>query len=91
MISSIVNNSYYANVSTAKCQEFARWYKRYKNMKVERDNMADFCVLGQRPPPPHLSGLAQLVHLGSGGLLSPQLSLNWCDNSSPWPTSSTSS
>ncbi|XP_010771187.1 DNA-binding protein SATB2-like, partial [Notothenia coriiceps] len=33
MISSIVNNSYYANVSTAKCQEFARWYKRYKNMK----------------------------------------------------------
>ncbi|KAK1902617.1 DNA-binding protein SATB2 [Dissostichus eleginoides] len=86
MISSIVNNSYYANVSTAKCQEFARWYKRYKNMKVdylekmwsgrdaaeikiERDNMADFCVLGQRPPPPHLSGLAQLVHLGSGSPL----------------------
>ncbi|KAK5889908.1 hypothetical protein CesoFtcFv8_013483 [Champsocephalus esox] len=86
MISSIVNNSYYANVSTAKCQEFARWYKRYKNMKVdylekmwsgrdaaeikiERDNMADICVLGQRPPPPHLSGLAQLVHLGSGSPL----------------------
>ncbi|XP_034083301.1 DNA-binding protein SATB2 isoform X1 [Gymnodraco acuticeps] len=86
MISSIVNNSYYANVSTAKCQEFARWYKRYKNMKVdylekmwsgrdaaeikiERDNMADFCVLGQRLPPPHLSGLAQLVHLGSGSPL----------------------
>ncbi|XP_029315730.1 DNA-binding protein SATB2 isoform X5 [Cottoperca gobio] len=82
MISSIVNNSYYANVSTAKCQEFARWYKRYKNMKVdylekmwsgrdaadikiERDNMADFCVLGQRPPP-HLAGLAQLSHLGAG-------------------------
>ncbi|XP_029315727.1 DNA-binding protein SATB2 isoform X2 [Cottoperca gobio] len=81
MISSIVNNSYYANVSTAKCQEFARWYKRYKNMKdylekmwsgrdaadikIERDNMADFCVLGQRPPP-HLAGLAQLSHLGAG-------------------------
>ncbi|XP_063744286.1 DNA-binding protein SATB2 isoform X3 [Eleginops maclovinus] len=86
MISSIVNNSYYANVSTAKCQEFARWYKRYKNMKVdylekmwsgrdaaeikiERDNMADFCVLGQRPPLPHLAGLAQLSHLGAGSPL----------------------
>ncbi|XP_028446189.1 DNA-binding protein SATB2 [Perca flavescens] len=66
MISSIVNSSYYANVSTAKCQEFGRWYKKYKKMKVEeveRDNMADFCVLGQRPPP-HLAGLAQLSHLG---------------------------
>uniref|UniRef100_A0A3Q4HTY9 SATB homeobox 2 n=1 Tax=Neolamprologus brichardi TaxID=32507 RepID=A0A3Q4HTY9_NEOBR len=63
MISSIVNSSYYANVSTAKCQEFGRWYKKYKKIKVERDNMADFCVLGQRPPP-HLAGLAQLGHLG---------------------------
>uniref|UniRef100_A0A3Q2XFG8 SATB homeobox 2 n=1 Tax=Hippocampus comes TaxID=109280 RepID=A0A3Q2XFG8_HIPCM len=51
MISSIVNSSYYANVSTAKCQEFGRWYKKYKKIKVERDNMADFCMLGQRPPP----------------------------------------
>ncbi len=33
MISSIVNSSYYANVSTAKCQEFGRWYKKYKKMK----------------------------------------------------------
>nr|XP_024661324.1 DNA-binding protein SATB2 [Maylandia zebra] len=66
MISSIVNSSYYANVSTAKCQEFGRWYKKYKKIKGEanrRDNMADFCVLGQRPPP-HLAGLAQLGHLG---------------------------
>ncbi|XP_028992767.1 DNA-binding protein SATB2 isoform X3 [Betta splendens] len=85
MISSIVNSSYYANVSTAKCQEFGRWYKKYKKIKVdylekmwsgrdaadikiERDNMADFCVLGQRPPP-HLSGLAQLSHLGAGSPL----------------------
>uniref|UniRef100_A0A3B5AWH5 DNA-binding protein SATB n=1 Tax=Stegastes partitus TaxID=144197 RepID=A0A3B5AWH5_9TELE len=66
MISSIVNSSYYANVSTAKCQEFGRWYKKYKKIKgedVERDNISDFCVLGQRPPP-HLAGLAQLSHLG---------------------------
>uniref|UniRef100_A0A3Q3A207 DNA-binding protein SATB n=1 Tax=Kryptolebias marmoratus TaxID=37003 RepID=A0A3Q3A207_KRYMA len=62
MISSIVNSSYYANVSTAKCQEFGRWYKKYKKMKVERDSIADFCMLGQRPPP-HLAGLAQLSHL----------------------------
>uniref|UniRef100_A0A3B3YQH9 DNA-binding protein SATB n=1 Tax=Poecilia mexicana TaxID=48701 RepID=A0A3B3YQH9_9TELE len=59
MISSIVNSSYYANVSTAKCQEFGRWYKKYKKIKVERDNMSDFCVLGPRPPP----HLAQLSHL----------------------------
>ena len=30
--------------------------------------MADFCVLGQRPPP-HLAGLAQLSHLGAGSPL----------------------
>lgn len=33
MISAIVNSSYYANVSTSKCQEFGRWYKRYKRIK----------------------------------------------------------
>uniref|UniRef100_A0A8C4N682 DNA-binding protein SATB n=1 Tax=Eptatretus burgeri TaxID=7764 RepID=A0A8C4N682_EPTBU len=33
MISSIVNSTYYANVSVAKCQEFGRWYKQYKNSK----------------------------------------------------------
>lgn len=36
---------------------------------VERDNMAEFCVLAQRPPPPHLAGLAQLSHLGAGSPL----------------------
>uniref|UniRef100_A0A668B047 DNA-binding protein SATB n=1 Tax=Myripristis murdjan TaxID=586833 RepID=A0A668B047_9TELE len=77
MISSIVNSSYYANVSTAKCQEFGRWYKKYKkikgerdatDIKIERDSLADFCVLGQRPPP-HLASLAQLTHLGAGSPL----------------------
>ncbi|XP_061579175.1 DNA-binding protein SATB2 isoform X4 [Cololabis saira] len=86
MISSIVNSSYYANVSTAKCQEFGRWYKKYKkikagdylekmwtgrdpaDIKIERDNMADFCMLGQRPPP-HLTSLAQLSHLNAGSPL----------------------
>ncbi|KAJ0070150.1 hypothetical protein NL108_002456, partial [Boleophthalmus pectinirostris] len=68
MISSIVNSSYYANVSIAKCQEFGRWYKKFKKIKVERDSVADFCVVGQRPPP-HLAGLAQLGHLGAGSPL----------------------
>ncbi|MEQ2309065.1 hypothetical protein AMECASPLE_034839, partial [Ameca splendens] len=35
MISAIVNSSYYANVSTSKCHEFGRWYKRYKHFKGE--------------------------------------------------------
>ncbi|XP_028318653.1 DNA-binding protein SATB2-like isoform X1 [Gouania willdenowi] len=33
MISALVNSSFYANVSTSKCQEFGRWYKRYKGLK----------------------------------------------------------
>ncbi|KAJ8273872.1 hypothetical protein GJAV_G00106450 [Gymnothorax javanicus] len=33
MISSIVNSTYYANVSATKCQEFGRWYKHYKKTK----------------------------------------------------------
>ncbi|XP_027035432.1 DNA-binding protein SATB2 isoform X2 [Tachysurus fulvidraco] len=85
MISSIVNSSYYANVSTLKCQEFGRWYKKYKKIKgdyfekmwpirenseikVERDTLVDYCVLGQRPPT-HLAGLAQLGPLGTGNSL----------------------
>ncbi|XP_043922906.1 DNA-binding protein SATB1 isoform X4 [Protopterus annectens] len=38
MISSIVNSTYYANVSAAKCQEFGRWYKHFKKT---RDMMAE--------------------------------------------------
>ncbi|KAG7234447.1 hypothetical protein INR49_004781 [Caranx melampygus] len=40
MISAIVNGSYYANVSTSKCQEFGRWYKRYKRIKDKRYKQA---------------------------------------------------
>lgn len=35
---------------------------------VERDNLVDFCVLGQRPPP-HLTSLAQLGPISSAGSL----------------------
>ncbi|CAN9498245.1 unnamed protein product [Ophioblennius macclurei] len=78
MISAIVNSSYYANVSTSKCQEFGRWYKRYKRIKGEYiDKMwtsqekseikverdLDLSVLSHRPP----SLLPSPTHLGTLG------------------------
>ncbi|KAF3707580.1 DNA-binding protein SATB1 Special AT-rich sequence-binding protein 1 [Channa argus] len=43
MISSIVNSTYYANVSAAKCHEFGRWYKHFKKTKCfkEIDSFSD--------------------------------------------------
>ncbi|KAM9340080.1 DNA-binding protein SATB1a [Symphorus nematophorus] len=43
MISSIVNSTYYANVSAAKCHEFGRWYKHFKKTKClkETDSFTD--------------------------------------------------
>nr|XP_056717345.1 DNA-binding protein SATB2 isoform X2 [Euleptes europaea] len=72
MISSIVNSTYYANVSATKCQEFGRWYKKYKKIKVERverDNLSEYCVLGQRPM--HLPNINQLSTLGKTNEQSP--------------------
>ncbi|XP_051284018.1 DNA-binding protein SATB2 isoform X2 [Dicentrarchus labrax] len=78
MISAIVNSSYYANVSTSKCQEFGRWYKRYKRIKgdymekmwsvqdksdIKVERDLDMSVLSQRPP----SLLPSPTHLGSLG------------------------
>ncbi|XP_065804399.1 DNA-binding protein SATB1a isoform X2 [Labrus bergylta] len=37
MISSIVNSTYYANVSAAKCHEFGRWYKHFRRTKSFKD------------------------------------------------------
>uniref|UniRef100_A0AAR2LJS1 SATB homeobox 1b n=1 Tax=Pygocentrus nattereri TaxID=42514 RepID=A0AAR2LJS1_PYGNA len=54
MISSIVNSTYYANVSAAKCQEFGRWYKHFKktkDMMAEMDGLSDLSP----PGPNHLS------------------------------------
>ncbi|XP_031759017.1 DNA-binding protein SATB1 isoform X2 [Xenopus tropicalis] len=45
MISSIVNSTYYANVSAAKCQEFGRWYKHFKKTK---EMMVDIEELSER-------------------------------------------
>uniref|UniRef100_A0A8C7XYU6 SATB homeobox 1a n=1 Tax=Oryzias sinensis TaxID=183150 RepID=A0A8C7XYU6_9TELE len=41
MISSIVNSTYYANVSAAKCHEFGRWYKHFKKSKYFKDVMTN--------------------------------------------------
>ncbi|GLD74918.1 DNA-binding protein SATB2-like protein, partial [Lates japonicus] len=76
MISAIVNSSYYANVSTSKCQEFGRWYKRYKRIKgeyiekmwsaqdksdIKVERDLDLSVISQRPP----SLLPSPTHLGT--------------------------
>ncbi|XP_062417521.1 DNA-binding protein SATB2-like [Pungitius pungitius] len=78
MISAIVNSSYYINVSTSKCQEFGRWYKRFKRVKgeyiekmwlaqkksdIKVEREYDLSLLSQRPP----SLLPSPTHLGSLG------------------------
>ncbi|XP_074543269.1 DNA-binding protein SATB1a isoform X2 [Halichoeres trimaculatus] len=54
MISSIVNSTYYANVSAAKCHEFGRWYKHFRRTKSfkEIDSFSDpsaHATLTQQP------------------------------------------
>ncbi|CAM9534485.1 unnamed protein product, partial [Lampetra fluviatilis] len=49
MISSIVNSTYYANVSMAKCHEFGRWYKHYKNASDDYLNRSWACPRSTRP------------------------------------------
>ncbi|KAM4559836.1 DNA-binding protein SATB2-like isoform 4-T4 [Odontesthes bonariensis] len=79
MISAIVNSSYYANVSTSKCQEFGRWYKRYKRIRgeyiekmwssqdksdIKVERDMDLSILNHRPP----SLLPSPSHLGPLGI-----------------------
>ncbi|XP_041797677.1 DNA-binding protein SATB1 isoform X7 [Chelmon rostratus] len=56
MISSIVNSTYYANVSAAKCQEFGRWYKHFKKTKdmMEIDGLSDLSPPGSNHNHNHL-------------------------------------
>ncbi|KAF7214751.1 DNA-binding protein SATB2 isoform X4 [Nothobranchius furzeri] len=78
MISAIVNSSYYANVSTSKCHEFGRWFKRFKRVKgeyaekvwssleksdIKVERDLDLSLLSHRPPPL----LPSSNHLGSLG------------------------
>ncbi|XP_055019654.1 DNA-binding protein SATB1 [Boleophthalmus pectinirostris] len=75
MISSIVNSTYYANVSAAKCQEFGRWYKHFKKTKdmmgmrqpSQLEGYLGTCVLRESPRANALDmdGLADLSPPGS--------------------------
>uniref|UniRef100_A0A8D3AUI1 SATB homeobox 1a n=1 Tax=Scophthalmus maximus TaxID=52904 RepID=A0A8D3AUI1_SCOMX len=49
MISSIVNSTYYANVSAAKCHEFGRWYKHFKKTKYSFPEQSACITLTQQP------------------------------------------
>ncbi|XP_056154618.1 DNA-binding protein SATB1a [Lampris incognitus] len=56
MISSIVNSTYYANVSAGKCHEFGRWYKHFKKNQSFReiDGFSDqpsHVTISQQPIP----------------------------------------
>ncbi|XP_058478317.1 DNA-binding protein SATB2-like isoform X1 [Solea solea] len=83
MISAIVNSSYYANVSTSKCQEFGRWYKRYKRIKgeyiekmwsaqdksdIKVERDLDLGIISHRPPA-LLPSAAHLATIGGPGAL----------------------
>ncbi|KAK7886225.1 hypothetical protein WMY93_025846 [Mugilogobius chulae] len=75
MISSIVNSTYYANVSAAKCQEFGRWYKHFKKTKdmmgmrqpSQLEGYLGTCVLRESPRANALDmdGLADLSPPGA--------------------------
>ncbi|XP_068179048.1 SATB homeobox 1b isoform X1 [Antennarius striatus] len=75
MISSIVNSTYYANVSAAKCQEFGRWYKHFKKTKdmmgmrqpSQLEGYLGTCVLRESPRANALDidGLSDLSPPGS--------------------------
>uniref|UniRef100_A0A1A8FU53 SATB homeobox 1a n=1 Tax=Nothobranchius korthausae TaxID=1143690 RepID=A0A1A8FU53_9TELE len=60
MISSIVNSTYYANVSAAKCHEFGRWYKHFKRSKCikEADSFPELSADLPVPQQPPASGPA---------------------------------
>ncbi|XP_056336265.1 DNA-binding protein SATB1a isoform X1 [Danio aesculapii] len=44
MISSVVNGTYYASISAARCQEFGQWYKHYKRTKAIMGDMSRQCI-----------------------------------------------
>uniref|UniRef100_A0A671TYH9 DNA-binding protein SATB n=1 Tax=Sparus aurata TaxID=8175 RepID=A0A671TYH9_SPAAU len=67
MIASIVKSPNYSSISISKCQEFGRWYKKYKCIKVER--VLDKRFLSQ-PPPSHLPSPPHLGSLGTPQALS---------------------
>ncbi|XP_056618389.1 DNA-binding protein SATB1 isoform X2 [Triplophysa dalaica] len=75
MISSIVNSTYYANVSAAKCQEFGRWYKHFKKAKdmivvrqpSQLEGYLGTCVLHDSPRATTLAEMDGLPDLSPPG------------------------
>ncbi|CAL9706373.1 unnamed protein product [Knipowitschia caucasica] len=75
MISSIVNSTYYANVSAAKCQEFGRWYKHFKKTKdmmgmrqpSQLEGYLGTCVLRESPRANALGDMDGLADLSPPG------------------------
>ncbi|XP_077431358.1 SATB homeobox 1b isoform X6 [Vanacampus margaritifer] len=75
MISSIVNSTYYANVSAAKCQEFGRWYKHFKKTKdmmgirqpSQLEGYLGTCVLRESPRANALAEMDGLSDLSPPG------------------------
>ncbi|XP_070407097.1 SATB homeobox 1b isoform X1 [Nothobranchius furzeri] len=75
MISSIVNSTYYANVSAAKCQEFGRWYKHFKKTKdmmgmrqpSQLEGYLGTCVLRESPRANALADMDSLSDLSPPG------------------------
>ncbi|XP_051575140.1 DNA-binding protein SATB1-like isoform X2 [Myxocyprinus asiaticus] len=75
MISSIVNSTYYANVSAAKCQEFGRWYKHFKKTKdmivvrqpSQLEGYLGSCVLHDSPRATTLAEMDGLSDLSPPG------------------------
>ncbi|XP_061771442.1 SATB homeobox 1b isoform X1 [Nerophis ophidion] len=75
MISSIVNSTYYANVSAAKCQEFGRWYKHFKKTKdmmgmrqtSQLEGYLGTCVLRESPRANALAEMDALSDLSPPG------------------------
>ncbi|XP_036394740.1 DNA-binding protein SATB1 isoform X2 [Megalops cyprinoides] len=75
MISSIVNSTYYANVSAAKCQEFGRWYKHFKKTKdmmvmrqpSQLEGYLGTCVLHDSPRATALAEMDSLSELSPPG------------------------
>uniref|UniRef100_A0A3P9J993 DNA-binding protein SATB n=1 Tax=Oryzias latipes TaxID=8090 RepID=A0A3P9J993_ORYLA len=69
VISAMVSGSFYTNVSTARCQEFGRWFRRFKRSKVERN--LDLSLHNHRSsllaPPSLMSSLPGPVQPGLGG------------------------
>ncbi|XP_078722278.1 DNA-binding protein SATB2-like isoform X1 [Lampetra fluviatilis] len=59
MISSIINGTYYASISSTKCYEFGQWYKQRQALKAPSDS--EPCL----PGPDEVKGPSQGTHAPS--------------------------